>query len=354
MRILISLDDYDISQRLKLIHDRAYNHCMGFTYASLPWLLEEDGTGIRFPVLKHLVNVSIDDQQLRTAKQYAYSQGLIGQVLHQMEPEGYWSKPGGGYSPKYFSTVWSLILLSQLGASAADDKRIATACSYYLDHALSSEGSLSYNGKPAGTIDCLQGNMCSALTELGYEDERLNQTYEWMASSVIGKDVDYHAYKCGPNFSCGANGKKPCAWGAVKVLLALGKISPQKRTELINQAIQTGISFLFSVDPVTADYPTAANTKPNRTWWEFGFPVFYNTDILQLAEVLVALGYGQDPRLQSTINLILSKQDTGGRWSLDHHYHGKTWANFGKKGQPNKWVTYRVLKLLKMLQPTKI
>jgi hypothetical protein len=320
------------------------------TEPSLSWLLEKENPGVRFLALRDLVDKSPNDKELIEAKKEAYEKGPIERILKHLTPDGYWIKPGGGYGPKYKSTVWSLILLSQLGASVNDDPRIKKACEYYLDHALSKEKSISYNGTPSGTIACLQGNMSLALTLLKYEDKRLEETYEWMAKNVLGDGVKYYAYNCGPNFACGANGKKSCAWGATKVLLALSGIPENKKTPAINKAIKAGVDFLLGVDPIKADYPTAYNTKPNRDWWDFGFPVFYITDILQIAEAVIAAGYGKDKRLKNTIEFIKSKQDENGRWELEYTYTGKTWGNYGKKGKPNKWVTYRALRVLKPYQ----
>lgn len=323
---------------------------MSFVNTSLPWLLEENNVGVRFAALRNIVGLSPEDRELNNAKKEAYRKGPIGTVLAHMDPDGYWKKPGGGYNPKYYSTVWSLILLSQLGASAKDDTRIETACTYYLDHAYSRDNSISYNGTPSGTIDCLCGNMLAAFSDLEYHDKRLEDAYEWMARSVIGENIKYYAYKCGPNFACGANGKLPCAWGAAKVMLAFGKLPNNKRTPTIKKAIEKGVDFLLGTDPVKAEYPTRTNTKPNRDWWKFGFPVFYITDILQIAEAVISVEHGGDPRLKNTLDYIISKQDKDGRWLLEYDYPGKTWGNYGKKNQPNKWVTYRVLKVLKSLQ----
>jgi hypothetical protein len=269
-------------------------------------------------------------------------------VLKHIAPEGYWQKPGSGYNPKYTSGVWSLILLSQLGATVDDDPRIQKACDYYLDHAFTKDHSLTSNGVPSGTVNCLEGNMCVALTLLGCTDNRLLHTYDWMARSVIGK-VKYYAYTCGPGFACGANGKKPCAWGAVRVLLALGQIPHNKRNPVIYKAIQAGVKFLLDSDPVKADYPTRTDTKPSKDWWKFGFPVFYVTDLLQIVEASASVGYGMDPRLKNAIEFIKNKQDSQGRWLLEYDYTGKTWVDFGEKHKPNKWVTYRALKTLKSL-----
>jgi hypothetical protein len=322
---------------------------------SVSWLLEKDDPGVRYLALRDLKGMSADDRELRAARRAAHQYGPIAAILHAMENEGYWFKAGPGYSPKYRSTVWSLILLAQLGARVGEDKRIARACAYLLDNNLCEGGQFSTSTAPSGTVDCLQGNLCWALSELGCDDPRLNQAFEWMARTVTGEGiaplmdkqavVRYYAYKCGPGFACGVNGRLPCAWGAVKVMLAFGKIPAKQRTPLMRRAIKQGVEFLFSVDPATAAYPTRDGAKPNRSWWKFGFPVFYVTDLLQNVEALIALGYGRDKRLANARALIRDKQDEHGRWPLEYDY--TTWVTFGPKKQPNKWVTLRALRVLK-------
>jgi hypothetical protein len=277
-----------------------------------------------------------------------------------MEKEGYWVKAGPGYNPKYRSTVWAMILLAQLGASTSEDKRIEQACKYVLDQM--TEGgqfTTTTSGAPSGTIDCLQGNLLWSLMELGCDDPRLDKAYEWMARTVTGDgiapmeeknaSIRYYAYKIGPTFACGVNNKLPCAWGGVKVMLAFSRLPVKQQTPLIKKAIKRGIEFFLGIDPATAKYPTRDNSKPNRAWWKFGFPVFYVTDLLQLAEALTGLGYGNDTRLSGVLEMILEKQNNEGQWALEYDYAGKTWIDFGKKQQPNKWVTLRALRVLKSL-----
>jgi hypothetical protein len=159
--------------------------------------------------------------------------------------------------------------------------------------------------------------------------------------------IRYYAGKCRPGFACGSNNKLPCAWGAVKVMLAFGKLPMEEHTPLIKDAIQRGVDFLFSEDPAKATYPSGWNDKPSGNWWKFGFPVFYVTDLLQNVEALVRLGCGNDPRLANALQVIREKQDTDGRWALEYDYTGKTWVDFGIKKQPNKWVTLRAAWVLK-------
>jgi len=324
---------------------------------SISWLLEPENPGVRYLALRDLLDKPHDDPELVLAQQAAHTKGPIAAILDKMQPEGFWAKPGPGYTTKYRSTVWAITLLAQLGALASEDERIRLGCAYLCQHALTSGGQFSVYGTPSGTIDCLQGNLCWALLKMGYDDPRLELAFEWMARTVTGEGMAsrndkeaerrYFAYKCGPQFACGPNYGQPCAWGAAKVMLAFGKLPDSRRTPLIKNAIQEGVDFFFSTDPVKADWPTRLGDKPSRNWWKFGFPVFYVTDLLQVVEALVPLGYGNDPRLANSIELIRKKQDEQGKWLLEYDYTGKTWVNFGAKKQANKWVTLRALRVLK-------
>lgn len=205
---------------------------------TLNWLLEPEDPGVRYLALRDLLGPDARDAELRAAREVAHLEGPIATVLDNMEPEGFWAKPGPGYSPKYRSTVWALILLAQLGARAELDKRIPRACRYLLDHALTRHGQFSMSGTPSSTVDCLQGNLCAAMLDLGFEDPRLEAAFDWMARTVTGEGIAamgdkstplrYYAGKRGPGFVCGANNNLPCAWGAIKVMLAFSKLPPEK------------------------------------------------------------------------------------------------------------------------------
>ena len=324
---------------------------------SLSWLANSPIPEIRYLTGRDLLDLPDTHPQQQSTSIEAHSSGMIAEVLSKIEGDGYWQKPGPGYGPKYKSTVWSLTLLAQLGARVDGDPRVEQACRYILDHAVSKHGQFSYNAQPSGTIDCLQGNLTWALLSMGCSDPRLDLALDWMSRTVTGEGIApltdkkaerrYSTYKCGPGFACGANNKLPCAWGAAKVLMAFSETSAEKRNPLMLEAIRQGVEFFFSVDPVTATYPIGTASNPSSDWWKFGFPVFYITDLLQVADALTALGYSHDPRLLSTLDLILNKQDDQGRWKLEYRYGPKTWGNFGKAGEPNEWVTLRALRVLK-------
>jgi hypothetical protein len=337
------------------------------------WLLEEDDPGVRYLALRDIVEA--DEDKITTARTKAHREGPIARILSEMNPEGYWVIPGSGYRPKFKSGVWSIMSLAQLGGSIEEDKRIGTACAYLLDHALAKGGQFYPNRRPTNIGDCLQGNLLVSLSDLGCKDSRLDVAYEWMARKVISEGLPskinsdglasaegvsgpfyYLKFVTGTPFACRTNSNLPCAWAAANVMMAFSRLPVERRSGLIKRAVEVGVDFFFSGNPAKADFPGHRAGAPDRRWWLFSFPSL-GTDILGIAEALTALGYGGDPRLANTLDLIRDKQDEKGRWPLDHNFFRthKMWVNYGPEGEPNKWVTLRALRVLKRaeLQKTK-
>jgi hypothetical protein len=317
----------------------------------LPWLLERDNAnpGVRTFALRDLLDRPIDDPEVIAAQAATMRTGPIPAILDAQYPQGYWVKPGPGYSPKYRSTLWSLIFLAQLGADGRD-VRVRRGAEHVFAHAQTESGAFSCNGRPGGVIYCLWGNVARALLDLGYwGDPRLERSVDVLARAVLGVG-DGHAHPRGTRdagFACDANQDLPCAWGAVRVLWALNGVPPSGRTPVMEDAIAASVDFLLRYDLATAAYPTATRVSPG--WFKFGYPLAYVTDILLVLEVLAQAGCGDDPRLTKAVDLVLSKQDDQGRWRMEHSYNPRMWTDIERKGEPSKWVTLRATRMLKRL-----
>lgn len=316
----------------------------------LPWLMEPDpaNPAVRYFALRDLLHRPEDDPEITQAKAAIMQTGPVPAILAAQESDGYWIRPGGGYSPKYRGTVWQIILLAELGADPADE-RVRRGCEYLLAHQLAAMGAFSVYRppRPSGVLHCLNGNLLVALCNLGYgNDPRVQTALAWQIQAITGEgDVQfYKSGTSGPGFACAVNLGLPCGWGANKALKALSAVPPAQRTPGMQRAIDTGVEFLFSRDPAEADYPFTE--RVSSTWFKFGFPLSYWSDVLETTAVLAALGYGRDPRLANAIQFILDKQDAQGRWKLHNGLNGKMWIDIEKRGKPSKWVTLRALRVL--------
>ncbi len=324
---------------------------------SLPWLFEDTTPAVRHLALRRLLDRPADDPEVAAARAAAMAADPIAAILHNQHPGGYWQKPGAGYGPKYLGTVWSVIFLDQLGADPVDE-RVRRGCEYVLAHTRAENGGFASSGSvkeirpaPSRVIHCLNGNLLRALIGFGWlHDERVQRAIQWQARSITGEGFGryYLSGTSGPGFCCAANEKLPCAWGAIKALRGLALIPVSAREPHVTRAIEQGVEFLLSRDPVAADYPSGyGNARPSSSWFKLGFPSGYVADVLQNLEVLCELGFGADPRLKHAFEWLVSKQDGRGRWKNEYAYNGKTWVDFEKQGQPSKWVTLRACCVLR-------
>lgn len=327
--------------------------------STLDWLLEQDHDqpGVRYVTLRDLVGIDTADNSLSEARTAAIDSGPVAQILDAQSPEGYWVKPGPGYSPKYTGTVWQIIFMGQMGGSGIDS-RIRNACEYVLSHTRDTNGAFSASGAPSGFIHCLSGNLIAALVELGYgNDDRVLRAAEIQAMLVL----DYlqerkpnsisglRYYKSGTSdrlYACAPNLHHSCAWGAVKALLGFVKLPLPARSELVKEAIEQTTMFLLQYDPAKADYPSVYGDKPSANWFKFGHPLGYFGDVLQNVEAIAGAGCGRDPRLANAVQLIESKQDASGRWLQEYKYRSKLWTSLEEVGKPSKWITLRALRVL--------
>jgi hypothetical protein len=331
--------------------------------AVLDWLLEPSDPGVRFFALRDLLGAPPDDKDLLAARRATVRHSPVREILTAQDRQGYWVKPGTGYSPKYTSTAWQVIFLGQLGADG-ENARVRRGADYVLNHSRSTLGGFSALGgvsaepKPAGMAHCLQGNLGASLLELGFgNDPRLKEALDWLARSITGEGIApassknpvryYRSGNSAPGFHCAANNHKACAWGAIPAMDALARVPSARRTARMRRAMRVGGDFLLQRDPARAAYPMGYASKPNGSWFKFGYPMGYVADVLRNAEVLVALGRGRGRRLRNLAELILRKRDADGRWALEYSYTGKTWFDLGPKRAPNKWITLRALRALK-------
>ncbi|MBL8055343.1 MAG: hypothetical protein JNK29_01530 [Anaerolineales bacterium] len=321
----------------------------------LPWLLEPEAPSIRYFALVDLLDRPPDDPEVLAARRAIDASRPVQAILAAQHAEGYWVKPGPGYSPKYRATVWQVIFLDQLGVDG-NEARLRAGCEYVLAHTQAANGGFGASGQThaprapnSSVLHCLNGNLLRALLDFGYAgDERVRRAVDWQARSITGSGfADYvPAGTTGPGFRCAVNAGQPCAWGAVKALRALVRVPARARTRLVQQALQAGAEFLLSRDPAQANYP-AGDGRVSAKWFKLGFPSGYVADVLQTLEALAEMGFGRDPRLGPALTWLLAKQDARGRWKNQAAYAGKLWAEIEPQGGISKWVTLRAGRVLK-------
>jgi len=175
------------------------------------------------------------------------------------------------------------------------------------------------------------------------EDSRAQQLLNWLVRIQGGDGVWPCVSKLHP-FSC--------LWATADVLRAYQYLPNDWVTPEIEKTRHLAIEQFLN-----SGFYQYGKTKPSPRWLEFGFPLRFDSDVLEVLELIAPYIIPEEDRIQSALNLILEKQDSHGRWPCEKHPKGGGWMKkfieFEEIGQPSKWVTLHAMKMLKNLYAQK-
>lgn len=317
------------------------------------WLLEKENPSVRYFTLKDILDKPEEDAEVQAAKQEIMQTGMVADILARQRESSYIKDYPKFYTNKYKGLVWQLIVLAESGADI--NSQIKEQCEYLLDNAQEIEdGGFSMHtaaktggGRKTEVIPCLTGNMVWGFIRFGYiDDPRLQKGIEWITRYMRFNDgieddpqVDpYNRYEM-------CWGKHTCHMGVVKALKALSIIPEEKRSEAVNAAIDRAAEFMLIHHIHKCSHNLNRVSRPG--WLKFSFPLMYQTDVLEILDILTGLGL-KDSRMDEALNIVLAKQDDMGRWRMENTQNSdRLLIPAEAKNEPSKWLTLRALRVLK-------
>ena len=317
------------------------------------WLLEGDDPSIRFFTLTGLLGSSPDSPEAIAARRDIMSRGAVPRILAAQGDDGHWEGRDRFYTAKYQGTVWQLLILAELGADGADE-RVRCGCEAVLRDSQDAEsgGFATSRAKKGGgglhsrVVPCLTGNLVFSLVRFGLlDDPRVQAAVDWLTTYARFDDGDGEAPTGWPYDAwqmCW--GRHTCHMGVVKTLKALAEIPPQRRSPAMQRTLDDGAEFLLRHHVHRRSHDLARDSKPG--WRRLGFPLMYQTDVLEILWILAKLGRAGDERAGEARALVASKADARGRWKLQSTFNGRFVVDIETRGEPSRWITLRAWQVL--------
>jgi hypothetical protein len=331
--------------------------------SSVDWLLDPKDPSVRHQTLVDILHRKKNDAEVEHALKKIPGHRTVRRIMGTQTREGYWRPKETCYTPKWTSAVWPLILLGEMGVPP--NAAIKSESERFLDlHQLNNgaftcptardvkEWEARHHGKKGRRWEepCLTGNMIRTLLVFGYgDDERVRKAIDWMPEHQLedgGWNCDYPEKKV----------RHSSFMSTIEPLWAYSEIPRAKWTRKMKRSIDEGAEFILMHHVYKSDNHQWRETYPFFT--KLHFPMYYFYDILHALRVLTKLGYADDERIQSAVQLLLSKRRPDGRWNLEGDWYREgDYFNPTGKGRkapiaieeidrPSKWITlncYRVL-----------
>jgi hypothetical protein len=299
------------------------------------WLLDAKTPSIRYRTMTDLLGYPAEDASITQARQALMTSGPVPAILARQVETGAWSDEHSYYTPKYVSTHWSMLLLTELDVDG-NDPRFRQGVCYML--AATAGDSSQRLGSHLPDLACFWGNLLRYACHAGMADDaQVERVVHYAAHDV-------QAGAC----RCVHNDGHACAWGVVRALWGLAALPQARRTPAIDQAIQEGIEFLLgSFRLVEADYPTPNAGSVHPLWFKLNFPLFYQADILFTLRVVEALDVLDHPGAQAALDWLAQRQGRNGRWSGSSPFRQRTWREMGDREETGRWVSLHAARILR-------
>jgi hypothetical protein len=314
----------------------------------LDWLLEENQPAVRSIALTDLLERREGDPEVRAARARIARVGWASDILSRQGPDGFWERREPRtvqeylyflWFPEFSATIWSAIVLADLGLTSADP-RIRKTADRLFEYKLGLSSMINLYHEEM----CAVGNAARTLTRFGYgEDPRVRRLYDWI--------VEDQRPDGGWNCTQGTPGTLE-RWEPLAALAALPRA---KRSRRMEDATARGAEFYLERQL----FREGSRYAP---WFRFHYPNHYFYDILVGLDLLTSLGYADDRRLRPALRLLAEKRRRDGTWKIDRaspdapasllHLHVKKMRplQLEPPGQPSKWLTLKALRVLKRVE----
>ena len=316
----------------------------------LDWLLEYNDPSIRYWTLQQLLDYPGTDSEVQKVQDMIMESQIVRGILQNQEPDGYWVHEDDMYLPKYTATTHQLLILSEFGCRLTPEIenaleqvfRFQRLSGHFLTKLPKTE-----KGRASKIADgcCLVGNILGYMVRFGYyEDPRVQNLIDFLVQDHRRDEAGWkcRAFPINPDTVFPVN----CYMGAVKVLKALSLISERDWSDDVKRIIKREVENILDNGVYRYLRNSDGSRKEKAGWKRFGFPLFYQSDVLEVLEVLTRLGI-RDNRMEDSIKLVVSLQEKDGKWVLKDSFNGKMWVDIEEKKKPSKWITLKALYVLK-------
>lgn len=302
---------------------------------STGWLLERTNPSVRYFTLRWLLDLPKSDPTVSEAEQAIKQSKPVQKLLARQRPQGYW----GNDQRPHQGVKSHLKLLMWLGYRGNGD--VKQAIETLIDGCLLEDGAYAIELRERLVrLPCHSADLLRMMLWSGYQqDPRTKRLLDWL---VAGQGED-GIWPCGTK-------RRPysCLWGTVDVLRAYRDLPEDWVKAEVENSRRLAMEQILN-----SNLYQYGKAKPNPRWFLFGFPLRFDTDILETLEILAPYVSPDEERIQAGLKLVLEKQNPQGRWLCEKYPKGGMWmmqyVASEEIGQPSKWVTLHAMRMLKDL-----
>jgi hypothetical protein len=301
----------------------------------MTWLLEGD-PAIRWQVLRDLMDAPATQwkgERLRTLKE-----GWGRRFLDEQDDCGLWG--GGLYSPKWTSTTYTLLTLADIGLPPSC-KPAKRAAKLVLDGLFGLRADNALYKRTNEFDQCISGMAVRLASCFGVGGERVRV----MVQSLLENRMPDGGWNC--RIKRKPRPSHSSFHTTINVLEGLREAAERGiclQSKPILEAEAEAREMLLR-HRLFRSHRTGTVIDPR--WTLLSYPPRWHYDVLRALDYFARANADRDPRLEESIQFLVSRRRPDGRWPVQHKHKARVYFDMEKTGEPSRWNTLRAIRVLR-------
>lgn len=293
----------------------------------MDWLLDAD-PAIRWQVMRDLQDAPADAVAAERAK--VAHEGWGARMLDAQRPDGSWG--GGGNFPEWTGTKPTLAVLRLLGPVPTDPRVQAAIARVRANVRWEYDDLPFFDGE---VEPCINGSTVAIGTYFG-------QDMQPVVERLLGEQMDDGGWNCEQEHGS-IRGSADTTINVLEGLLEFERATGGSAE--ITAARRRGEAFLLDRHLLRR---LSTGVVMDEEFARLHFPTRWHYDYLRALDYLRDAAIEPDERVDEAIELLRSRRDAVGRWSIEHVYPGEVdVAMEDGAGHSSRWITLKAMRVLR-------
>ena len=297
----------------------------------IDWLLGGD-VSIQYQVYRDLLNIDREDIQDRIEHE-----GWGAAFLSRRNSYGHWGKRY--YEPKWISSHYTLLDLRNLGISP-NCVPVKESIDMILANEKGTDGGIGSFGKFKKSDVCLNGMFLKIACYFKRDEIKLRSLVDY----VLSQRMPDGGFNCRSDQTGARHSSLHSTLSIMEGIHEYSKRGYAYRLDEFRDAYKTSLEFMLIHQLFLSDR-TGKVIRPD--FLRLSYPNRWRYDILSALDHVQFAGIDWDKRMQPAIDVLMKKRNKHKTWNMQARIPGQVHFDMEMPGQPSRWNTLRVLRVLK-------
>jgi hypothetical protein len=262
-------------------------------------------------------------------------------ILMQRHENGHWGDRF--YQPKWSSTHYTLLDLRNLNLPSSNDI-VQETIELVLQNNIAEDGGIQLGPSTSQHSDvCINGMFLNYASYFKTSEKKMHSIIDCLLNEIMPDG----GFNCRTTRTGAKHSSLHTTISVLEGLVEFQKAGYTYRKKEILSVKKSSIEFILLHQLFLSD---RTGQIINKDFLKLTYPCRWKYDILRAMDFFQYAGIEWDNRMQAAIDVLKSKRNNEGSWNMQAAHPGRVHINMEKAGQPSRWNTLRVLRVMKQFE----